>query len=256
LLTIRPAQFDAFRLAALRQFEDEMVRHLARFSPTHSRGIGEEAVRHVIRLGVEHAAKYGFTYRGPVRFYIELMFLFGSHFDSDPQLPLAARALLHDEPRDQQMTRADRLYRLTLDYNETVAGPGNSHARRAIRSFRELAAAPLPFDEQNLVGGLLDLMWRLYPERCAYVGEDALRALIDEALSAAPRRSLTSIRGVTLCCLLMFELGHGVLDDPLYPWISRTLSEGVDASPDELAARLEHKTIAYLDLILRRLREA
>lgn len=255
MLTIRGPQLEAFRLAALRAFEDEMLDHLRRFSPSHCQGIGEESVRRVIRLGIERAATHGFTLRGPVRLYIELMFLFGSHFDTDPQLPPAARALLQDGAGEEQMTRADALHRLTLEYNERVAGPGNSYARRALQSFRAVTTAPLPFGEENLVGGLVDLMWTVYPERCAYVGEDTLRVLIDEAQTAARHHALTGVRGVTLCCLMMFELGHGVLDDPLYPWVSRTLDDSADASADERTVRLEHKTVTYLDLILRRLKD-
>src|SRR6266849_10193118 len=106
---IRPHQADTFSNTALQKFEDEMLEHLQKFSPQHCKVAGEPAVREVIRKGIETAGKYGFTNRGPLRFYIELMFMFGSYFDSDPQYPWAGTVLKDPEVIDQTI-RADRLY--------------------------------------------------------------------------------------------------------------------------------------------------
>ena len=88
-MKIRKEQMAALDRAALKAFEDELVRHLQDFDPKHTTVLDEDGVRQVIRLGMERAAKYGLTNRGPIRFYIELMFLFGSDFDTDPWLPWA-----------------------------------------------------------------------------------------------------------------------------------------------------------------------
>ena len=87
--TIRQEQAEAFRQNALQKFEDEMVEHLQGFASGHWMVIGEKTGRLVIQLGLKNAGQYGFTNRGPVRFYIELMFMFGSYFDTDPQYPWA-----------------------------------------------------------------------------------------------------------------------------------------------------------------------
>ena len=44
-------------------------------------------MRREIRFGLERAGSYGFTIRGPVRFYIELMVRLGCDFDTDPPYP-------------------------------------------------------------------------------------------------------------------------------------------------------------------------
>ena len=72
-------------------FEKEMVSPPFReFSPPLFKAVGEEQMRKAIRFGIGRADSYGFTFRGPVRLYLELMLLFGSHFDTDPQYPWAA----------------------------------------------------------------------------------------------------------------------------------------------------------------------
>jgi len=252
MLVIRAEQMDMLKEAALRSFEDAMVRHLYLFAPHHCEGIGEENVRRVIRLGLERSAAYGFTARGPVRFYLELMFMFGSHFDTDPQLPRWTAEILQDGTIDDQMLRADRLHERTLDYLRVVAGPDNAYARKAVQNFRVIAAQPLPFSAETLVNGLLTAMQQLYPERYTYVGEEALRALIEEGRTMAERQAMMTVRGVTLCSLLMFELGHGCFNDPLYPWIARTF-DGQTDDPNQRVQRLERRVMAYLELILKRL---
>jgi hypothetical protein len=250
---IRKEQMQVFAQDALRRFKEEMVQHLFRFAPMHCEGIGEENVRRVITLGTERSALYGFTNRGPVRFYLELMFLFGSYFDTDPQLPPWATEILQGGTIDDQMARADRLHARMLDYRQAVIGPDNAYARRAVQRFRGTAAQPLPFSRENLVDGLLAEMQRVYPERCAYVGEKVLQALIEEGIVIAEQQALTTVRGMALCVLLMFQLGHGCFEDPLYPWISRTLEALPVEDSSQRSQRLERRAMVYLELILKRL---
>src|SRR5207302_709278 len=72
MLEIRSEQITVFEQAALEAFEDEMVEHLKKFSPEHCEVMGEPRVRSVIQLGMARAKTYGFTNRGPVRFYLEM----------------------------------------------------------------------------------------------------------------------------------------------------------------------------------------
>ena len=93
MLVIRDQQMQAFAQNAKKQFEAETVPHISRFAPRQFEILGEKTIGQIVSLGIERAEKYGFTNRGPVRFYIELMFMFGSDFDTDPQYPWAAELL-------------------------------------------------------------------------------------------------------------------------------------------------------------------
>src|SRR4029450_5072165 len=132
MLEIRSEQMTAFEQAALIAFEDEMVEHLKNFSPQHCEVMGESRVRSVIQLGMARARTYGFTNRGPARFYLEMMFMFGTDFDSDPLLPWVL-TILNDPATPDQMVRADRLYEGLMDYAEKVAGPNNQYIKEALR---------------------------------------------------------------------------------------------------------------------------
>jgi hypothetical protein len=51
----------------------------------------------------------------------------------------------------------------------------------------------------------------------------------------------------------MFTLGHGIVSDPMYPWISKTLEDESIGEANERAKRLESKAKAYLVQTLKNL---
>jgi hypothetical protein len=250
MIVIRDEQRKVFEDAALRAFEDEMVEHLKEFTPNHCAILKEAGVRQVIRLGLERAKRHGLTNRGPVRFYIELMFMFGSDFDTDPMLPWVPPAL--DDPALlDQMLRAERLHAVTMDYLRQVAGPDNEYAIEALRRISRVRPegypAPAAGDfETTAVEGLK----AIYPQRCQFVGEPALRDLVRRSTALARRHEATTDLGLAVFIALMFSLGHGFTTDPLYPWIAAVLNNPLVTDPVKRIERLHANTRTYLDATL------
>ena len=210
-----------FEQAALRRFEDEMVVHSKDFSPELCEIIGEGQLRVALRQAMARAARYGFTYRGPIRLFIEMMFLCGSAFDTHRQYPALGEVLafFHD-----QMHRAEQIHEGFLDYLERVSGPGAENVRKALRDLSIFARKPVTDSSaNNFVAGMLQEMARIFPQG-GDVGDEALTALIHEGVAEArevwlrhgPRRGMVVV--------LMFAFGHGCTYDP-HPWISRTLMD-------------------------------
>src|SRR6266700_1172129 len=154
MLTIRPEQGEPFRQHPLQKFEDEMVEHLKKFAPRHWKVMGEHDGRVVIRLGIEQARKYGFTNRGAVRFYIELMFMFGSYFDTDPQYPWAT-AVLTSPDYVYQSVRADPLYAAMNEYIASVVEPERDSAIAAAGNLLDPGFEKLLPRGSNLQDGIL-----------------------------------------------------------------------------------------------------
>jgi len=249
VLVIRSEQMNALGSVALRAFEDEMVEHLAEFSPPLFKAVKETRIREVIRLGTTRAREYGITFQGPVRLYLELMLLFGSGFDTDPQYPWAAE-ILGDPDSGGEMERAERLFEDVGEYRRQVGGPQDEYTLNALRKISAWARSPLPFSSDNFTSGMLREMAHVYPEKAAYVGEERLRALIDEGVVAANRFDLSTVRAIALVVVLMFAFGHGCMDDPLYPWIGGTLENEAVADPSARADRLEKKALTWLEHVL------
>jgi hypothetical protein len=244
-MKIRNEQLRAFEEATLRAFEDEMVEHLRQFASRLSRVVGEAALRQAVRLGIERAGLYGWTNRGPVRFYIELMTLLGCDLDTDPLVPWA-REGLEDRSVPDQMARADRLHGRLMDYFDRVVGPDGAYLQVALRKIHEAR----PDDYPGLVGGdegeALAILRSFYPQRCDAAGDAALLALVRGGRDRARRLGAESVAEVGLFVALPFALGHGYAHDPFYPWITETLNDPRIADPRKRIARLYTRTRTYL----------
>src|SRR5262249_46656665 len=104
----------------------------------------------------------------------------------------------------------------------------------------------------NFVPGMLEAMSLIFPEKAEYVGEANLTTLINEARTEATDLGFESVRAQVLLVALKFAFGHGCMADPLYPWISRTLSDERIIGPGARAARLERKSLTWLDHVVAR----
>lgn len=249
MLKVRKQQIEVFEQAALRNFEDEMVAHSKDFSPRLCEVLGEEQLRVALRQAMGRAGAYGFTYRGPLRLCIELMFLCGSAFDTDPQYPAIGEVL---NTTGDQMQRAERIHEGVLDYLEKVAGPNNVNVRKALEALAVLAREPVSVSSNNFVAEMLQEMTRCFPRKAAYVGEAKLTTLIQEGQAEARKYGFPTVRGEVLIVVLMFAFGHGCSNDPLYPWIARTLANQRIVSPAARAERLEKKAVTWLEHVLAR----
>jgi hypothetical protein len=124
VITVRQDQLAVLEDDRRRQFTRDMAAHLRHFAPRHSDAMGDSALIEAIGLGIANAQRHGFTLRGTVRFYLEMMFLFGSYFDSDIQYPWIGMAL-SASPGTPQMVRADDLHERALQYMQIVRGSDN-----------------------------------------------------------------------------------------------------------------------------------
>lgn len=249
MLTIGKDQLARFREPPRRAFEAEMVEHLAAFSPPLFKTLGEDQMLVVVRTGMAAAERHGFDLRGPVRMYLELMLLFGSRFDTDPQYPWF-HELLTAEPDAPQMQRAGRIHARVTEYRRQVAGPDDDYTFAALRRILQFAEQPLDYPPAQIVGEMARQFAAVYPEKVAWLGEPALTNLIEEGVETARRLKSPSARGEALMSVLMFAFGHGCADDPLYPWIANTIRDGMVPEPARWPVRLEKKAITWLRHVL------
>jgi hypothetical protein len=249
MLRIRPDQMTVFEETARRQFEEEMLAHSKQFAAPLSELLGDEQLLVALRSAMDRADQYGFTNKGPIRFFVEMMFLCGSAFDTDPQYPALGQILCTP---DDQMVRAQQMHEGYLDYLNKVSGPGAVNVQNALKEMLIIARRPDSYLSNDLVDRMLLEMHRVFPQKTAYVGEPNLQALISEGLSEADRYGFSSARSRALIVILKYAFGHGCTDDPLYPWISRTLKDERIVDSAARAARLEKKAIIWLEHVVAR----
>jgi hypothetical protein len=243
---IRTEQIEALSANAGSQFELQMCEHLAEFAPLESKMLGRERMRAFVREGMKRAAAHKFTQRGPVRFYLDLLVLFGWEFDNDSQFPWAAAVVGDHSPADQ-MERAERLHAGCVKYQEAAAGPDQQYVKAAFERLKRLRYEDLMLAGADGESACLARLKEIHPEKCAHIGEAPLRKLIREAVAAARAQSITSIPGAVLFVYLAFMMGHGFARDPLLPWLSATLANNELGPPNQRAEKLYARTMLYLD---------
>jgi hypothetical protein len=99
MLKIRPEQWEALTAYAARNFIDSACRHFKGVRPDDCDKLGEEGLRERVARGLEKAKGYGITLERDVLGYINLMFLWGDDFDTDPAIDWA-RPILAWSPCD------------------------------------------------------------------------------------------------------------------------------------------------------------
>ncbi|MFN0107182.1 MAG: hypothetical protein ACKV2U_34430 [Bryobacteraceae bacterium] len=224
-MLIRREQLKVFEQEAEVNFQRELIQHAFKFAPAHCATAGELGIRQLVRIAVERARKCGFTNRGPIRLYLELMLILGASFETDPQCAWTIECL-HPGNKEDQMIRAERLFDGTAGYAAAVSGPGNCHALKALNCLGALRVEDVLF--HNPVSEW-EWLWRarfLHPERFDYVGEEAVRALVP----------LCSSNGALL--IAMFVFGHGVQTDPQFPWVAAALDLTAPAIKEDATGRL------------------
>lgn len=93
MLIIRNEQLDAFVQASIRQFERRVLEHLRKFWPVRCARMGEEQVLSSIRQAVKRARAHGLEREIDIASYIDLVYLLGHDFDTNPETPYVGEIL-------------------------------------------------------------------------------------------------------------------------------------------------------------------
>jgi hypothetical protein len=229
------------------QFIQSMIEHLYGFAPDHAKILGTETLEKIIELGIQRAGSYGFTQKGPVRFYIELMFLLGSDFDTDPQFTWASTILNRPWDDDYELRRTGELFWAMNRFLDAAAGPGKDYIVAGLQRTMAGGLDFVPDPGGDILGQMLRHLGRLAPEQHGTVGEQALRSLIKRGFAAARTYNAQTLADQSFVVLLMFWFGHGCLTDLQFPWMGLTLRrEPALPQQSDVFQNLRRKTYLYL----------
>jgi hypothetical protein len=227
-----------------------MVAHARAFQPRLCGTLSETELYTAVDRLVAGAGQVGFDRRGQARLFVELGILHGSGFTDDPQLPWV-REVMDDPGFPFPQQRAEALHERADAYSDAVYGPEGEYVRAARRRVGDQSHWPTPAAaelEDVMLATLLDL----HPEKVAYLGEKPIRELISEARGVAKRWRMPGPRPIALMAVLMNLFGHRCDDDPLYPWINRTLVDSAIRDGETRAQRLERRALAWMRVVLER----
>ena len=103
MFMIRPAQMEVLARFNDAGTEDRALRHLRKCIPDVCDSLSEAELRRIIRWGRSRSRGHGIEREVDFFRYLNLMFMFGFAFDTDPTYPWAARTLSMDKPSRAKM---------------------------------------------------------------------------------------------------------------------------------------------------------
>lgn len=223
MLLIREDQMAKFDDYVVRRFEDYMLVHLLKIFGEYIDFLGENVARTIIRYGVKRGRAYGFNYKRCLRIYIDFMFILGSDYDVDPQLPWVAE-ILSDTEFASESERCDVLYDRVMEYSEKVIGPDALYLKQAVSRMVEAWGRESNCQQGSFTREYsIDQLNNLYPQKFQYL-EDGYKIFnvgYERAKSYMIIRPCDQL--VFVFCTLLF--GSQFELDPQFRGAAKTLTD-------------------------------
>ena len=130
-MVIRQAQLQALEVTVMEAFKERLMEHARKYFPHVCARLDNGDLLQAVDAVVSSARRYGFAGQREICKFMNLQFVFGRHFDRDPEcswaLPLLRGAL-------PGVPRMERLYREAMRHEAKAKGyfarPGKTHERR------------------------------------------------------------------------------------------------------------------------------
>lgn len=251
-MKIRSSQMDTLNAHSMKKYKSKLCRHLRQYDPLLCEAAGSEALEEAVDLGVQRAHECSFTLNGPIRTYLEIMFALGSDFDRDPQY-FWLKSWLQPQERYPEMERARYLQFHVIRFIADFQGSDNINIIHALNQAQGITREQLIEISRNYPEKAVNWLESMHPLKCRFIGKDALGSLMKLAIKETAKVEFQGPESVALVLGLMFTFGSGILRDPMYPWVTRTL-----ASPDEKGETLREEKLllrgkAYLRKMLQQI---
>lgn len=246
MLAIRKEQMDVLSASMRPSLIDPLTAHLRDYFPGQCEILGDAQLRKTVSLGLENAAGHGLLSEKDVFLYLSVMFMLGSFFDTDLQLPWAG-PILHGSHFPDPDTKVQALYDAAMDYLDRTVGENEEEHLKVLLRVRKLdpdhAAERV---ESNFTPGMIGLFQALHPRKADLLGDDLLEKLIAAGSESALKYGITRERGRTVYLLHMFLIGSGFDKDPQFPWAEAVLNDTAVSGEDERVDRLYRAAMDHL----------
>lgn len=225
MLILRKKQMNALGQIPRISFENKLISYFSETYPDECGLIGRDAVRKIIQYGIKRAESHEFTTQKQVTYYISLMFILGSDFDKDIQLPWIIEQI-DDRAIFDLTRRIERCYDSTLTYLGEIGGDNNRYLVKAIIRSRSFALDSVPQSTgEKFVQDTVNIFNYLYPQKCVYQGTDVLSKMVLQGIKDAAEYGISRNKGVFVYILCMFYLGSFFYCDRLFPWAQKILTD-------------------------------
>lgn len=197
-------QVEILKEISYEKFVIEVMSHWKTAFPSILLRGDERIFYRYIREGIVLANKYGYSQRGPVRLYLDLMIISGVNFEKDPlfQWMNTEKGL-----STSQIESSVYLHSKLRDYIDAVYGKNNVFINESKVRFKELNSKNLPVGANGDKHEVHELLKCIHPQRYNFSGFDAIESLIYISSEYCDRYKLKNERHRSYVTLIMFLFG-------------------------------------------------
>lgn len=198
------SQVDVLKKISFESYIGELTEHCGVIFPELISLNRKEDFRSCIQLGITLARKAGYTQRGPIRLYIDMMIILGMNFECDP---LFHWLKTEEQKVLSQIERSIMCCGLLDDYLARVYGVNGCFFKKSLEKFKDYSVKFLPEKIGSSNAELHELLRDIYPQRYDFAGYDAVNDLITLSGVGCERYKLKRDSHKTYLILIMFLFG-------------------------------------------------
>lgn len=250
-IKITNEQLKQFKPYVFENYISELVDHCDKNYPYLKATLGEAQLRQTLTECVDKAEKHGYTQRGPVQFYIDMLIVLGIDCENDLQYPWIKQTIEKNKHLSQ-ISQTSELYAVLVEYLEKITGNQNQCLYKALEKLQLLKLTSLNVKKEHYIEDVHHLLYEIYPEKYQQTAKENITEFIKQgATKAYYDYGFEEANHATLIVLLMFFLGHQFDHDPFYQWASveksnTEIGQDIDSKAEKLAARAKIWLTAYL----------
>lgn len=197
-------QVDMLKKISIESYIDEITEHCGVIFPRLILLHRKEGFCSYIQKGITLAKNAGYTQRGPVRLYIDMMIILGTNFERDP---LLQRLKMEEQKVLPQLERSVMCCELLDDYLARVYGENGCFFKESLRKFKKYS---VKFPHEKIRSSneeLHELLRGIYPQRYDFAGYDAVNDLVTLSGIGCERHKLKRDSHKSYLVLIMFLFG-------------------------------------------------
>ncbi|PHM39618.1 hypothetical protein Xmau_02624 [Xenorhabdus mauleonii] len=234
---------------AFNAYLDELVVHCNEYFPYLEIKLGKEGLKAALTDAVEKAKNDGFDQRGAVQFYIDMLILFGSEFQTDPQY-FWIRKILDNHPHLGQLEKTTLLYHEVTRYLNEVHGEQDEHLKTSIFKFQNINIEDLNTQWHTYESNVGTLLNSIYPQKYRYIKQENIRKLIQLGIEKSNQHGIENAVHSALLTLIMFLLGHEFDQDIFLPHLNKRIFKQYYSDIESPIIKIEKQTKDYFEILL------
>ncbi|PHM22082.1 hypothetical protein [Xenorhabdus ehlersii] len=247
-IEINEDQWNMLKKHSFNSFIDELVVHCNESYPYLKIKLGEDKLRTALENAIEKSKNDGFDQRGTVQFYIDMLILFGTEFQTDPQY-VWIKTILDNHSCLGQLERTSLLYHEIIRYFNEVHGEQDEYLKTSIFKFQNINIERLNVQWNTYESNVDSLLNSLFPQKYRYIKQDNINKSIQFGVEKSNQYGIKNANYSAFLTLTMFLLGHQFDQDIFFPHFNERLLKQYHSDVDSLIIEIENKTKDYLKIL-------